>query len=124
MRHNRSRSGVVLLEVLVALAILGAIGASAAVLATDAANVVHRAQRAEDEIRRASALLEVVSLWPRDDLDRHIGTRAQGDFMMEVARPTASLYTVVLRDSLRRVTLVGTSLFRAPAAASEGAGAH
>lgn len=113
MSRASRRAGVVLLEVLVSLAILGVVGASAAMLATDATNAVHRAQRADDEIRRASALLDAVALWPREDLDRHIGARPQGEWLMEVAQPATSLYTVVLRDSTGRSVLLGTALFRA-----------
>ena len=97
MRRRRSaRPGVVLLETLVALAILGAAGAALATLAVGATDAVHRAERLDDDVRRASAFLDVVALWPREDLDRHLGTRPQGEWLLEVRHPVPTLYLVAL----------------------------
>jgi type II secretory pathway pseudopilin PulG len=111
--RDRSRRGVVLLEVLVALAILGASGAALATLAVGASDAVARARSRDDEVRRASAFLEVVALWPREDLDRHLGRRPQGEWTLEVRHPTANLYLVALSDSGASHPLLATSLYRA-----------
>jgi type II secretory pathway pseudopilin PulG len=112
MRRSSPRNGVVLLEVLVGLAILGTAGAAMAALALGASDTVRRAQRADDEMRRASALLEAVALWPREDLDRHLGVRAQGEWSMHVGHPVPALYTVSLTDSTGAHELLRTALFR------------
>jgi type II secretory pathway pseudopilin PulG len=100
------------MEVLIALAILGTAGAGVAALAIGASDTVRHAQRADDEIRRASAFLDAVSLWPREDLDRHLGDRPQGEWRMTVEHPVPSLYTVTLADSNGTQELLRTALFR------------
>jgi type II secretory pathway pseudopilin PulG len=110
-RHRRARDGVVLLEVLVALAILGASGAALAALAVGATDTVRRAQARDVEIRRASDFLDAVALWSREDLDRHLGARPQGDWRLEVRHPAPSLYLVSLQDSAN-APLVATALYR------------
>jgi type II secretory pathway pseudopilin PulG len=109
---RNARGGVVLLEALVALAILGVAGGAMAALAVGASTSVRRAQDADDETRRASALLEAVALWPREDLDRHLGTRVQGAWQVDVERPAPMLYTVSVADSTGRLELLHTALYR------------
>jgi type II secretory pathway pseudopilin PulG len=103
----------VLLETLVALAILGAAGDALATLAVGATDAVHRAERLDDDVRRASAFLDVVALWPRADLDRHLGTRPQGEWIVEVQRVAPTLYTVAIADSGDARPLLRTALYRA-----------
>jgi type II secretory pathway pseudopilin PulG len=111
-RRGNVRGGVVLLEVLVALAILGASGAALATLAVGTSDAVLRARQRDDDVRRASAFLEAVALWPREDLDRHLGARPQGEWTLEVRHPVANLYLVGLSDSGSAQPLLATSLFR------------
>lgn len=111
-RRARSRSGAALLEALVALTILATAGAAIVVFATDAFRAVVLARAADAEVRRANALLEAVTLWPREDLDRHLGDRAQGPFRMVIQRPVPTLYTVVLTDSTRRRQILRTAIYR------------
>jgi len=106
---------MVLLEVIVAITML-AIGATMLVtLAASSLDAVARAETADADVRRASALLEAVSLWPRADLDRHLGDRAEGRWDLRIDRPSPTLYTVVLRDSTTRSVLIATSIYRAAA---------
>ena len=112
-----------LLEVLVALAILGMVGGAMAALAIDSGTAVRHARRTDDETRRASALLEAVSLWPREDLDRHLGTRPQGVWQLDVERATPTLYTVAVVDSSGRHELLHTALYR-PSISNRSADAH
>ena len=108
----RRRSGVALLEALIALAILGIAGVSIVVFAIDAGRTVQRAREADGEIRRAGALFDAVALWPRADLDRHLGSRPQGPWRLRVDRPLPTLYTVVLTDSTEAREILRTSLYR------------
>jgi type II secretory pathway pseudopilin PulG len=107
------RDGAVLLEALVALAILGTVGAAATALAADAARTTTRVRESEREMRLASAFLDAVALWTRDDLDRHLGVRRQGDWTMRLDRPVPTLYVVTLSDTLESRELLRTALYRA-----------
>jgi hypothetical protein len=114
MRINkrRPRRGAALLEALVALVVLTTAGAAITALAVTSGDVVHRAHSAEEEIRRANAFFSMVSLWPREDLDRHLGDREQGPWRLNVDRSMPTLYTITLRDSLGARTLLRTVLYR------------
>jgi type II secretory pathway pseudopilin PulG len=109
---HRARRGAALLEVLVALSILSVAGLAVVAFAIETTGVITRARIAEGELRRASALLDAVALWPREDLDRHLGDRPQGPWRMQVDRRTRALYTVVLTDSTGSRELVRTALYR------------
>lgn len=112
MSRAEPRAGVALLEALVALAILGSAGAALATLAVTSSDAVHRARRLDDDVERASALLEAVSLWPRADLDRHLGRRPQGEWVLDVQHPAPTLYTVAIADSGDARPLLRTALYR------------
>ena len=101
-----------LLEVLVALALLGAAAASLTALALEAGRVTEAARRADRQSRKASAFLDVVSLWPREDLDRRLGSRRQGEWVLTVQRAGPALYRISLRDSTSRRELMETALYR------------
>lgn len=106
------RPGGILLEAMVALAVLATVGGTAAWMCSEAIRTVIRAHAAEDEIRNANRLLAAVSLWPREDLDRHLGDTRQGSWRMRVDRPLPNLYEVVLTDSATGRVVLGTALFR------------
>ena len=112
MRRPSAQSGIVLLEVLVALAILGIIATAATTLSAAAGDAVRRARAADQDIEGASALLDAVALWPREDFDRRLGARRQGPFWMYVLRVYPTLYEVELRDSTRTKLLLQTAVFR------------
>ena len=101
-----------LLEALVALAVLATVGSVAAWTATESIRAVGRARDAEARVRLAGRLLTAVSLWPREDLDRHLGSRAQGSLRMQVDRPHPTLYGVSLLDGATGAVLLRTSLYR------------
>lgn len=108
----RRRSGAALLEVLVALTILASAAASIVIAASERARAVERARETDASLRAASAFLDAVSLWPREDLDRRIGDRAQGSWRLRIGRPVPALYTVLLVDTATGHPLLSTSLFR------------
>ncbi|HET7188380.1 MAG TPA: prepilin-type N-terminal cleavage/methylation domain-containing protein [Gemmatimonadaceae bacterium] len=118
------RRGVVLLEVLVALVLLGAAAASLTALALESGRATERARAADRETRAASAFLDVVALWPREDLERRLGSRHQGAWVLEVQRAGTALYRVTMRDSTGRRELLRTSLYRPDSADVRGADAH
>lgn len=106
------RRGAALLEALVALAVLATVGSAAAWNATESLRAVVRMHERERSVRRASRLLTAVALWPRADLDRHLGTSVQGPWRMRVDRPLGTLYEVTLSDTASNVVLIRTSLYR------------
>lgn len=99
------RNGAALLEALVALAILGMVGSTAAWSATESLRAVARAHAREAEQRAALRLLTAVSLWPRPDLDLHLGNRREGPWRLYIERPTATVYAVTISDTTGLVVL-------------------
>lgn len=119
--HGAER-GAALLEAVLALAILATAGVAAAGMGAEAARAVERVREADREMRRAGALLEAVALWPREDLDRHLGDRRQGAWGLRVERPSSTLYVVVLSDSTGGRELLRTSLYRPAAEPGQSGG--
>jgi type II secretory pathway pseudopilin PulG len=109
---GRGRAGIVLLEALVALTILTVAGVAAAAAVRQSADTLQRAVAADRDLRTASAFLEAVALWPRLDLDRHLGDRPEGAWRLRVDRPLPTLYMVTLTDSTGGRTLLRTALYR------------
>ena len=109
---RRCNRGMTLLEVLVALAILGAAATGVAGLASQAWRTVYAAREADRSVGEASAFLDAVALWPREDLDQRLGDRVQRPWRLRIDRPLPTLYVVTLTDSSGRDTLLTTSLFR------------
>lgn len=112
MPRGDNRPGVALLEAIIALTILAFAGIVAVSLTASAASAVHRVRGAEKDMRAANAFLAAVSLWTRDDFDRHLGDRVQGHWLMRVDRPEPTIYIAVLSDSASRVELLHTSFYR------------
>lgn len=104
--------GSALLEVMVALLILGVAGSAAVVMASQASRAVASAEEHEAALREASAFLDAVALWTRADLDRRLGERSQGPWRLRIDRPEPTLYLVSLRDTLTDAELLRTALFR------------
>jgi type II secretory pathway pseudopilin PulG len=108
----RGDSGAVLLEVVVAMALLAVAAIAAIAMAAEAGGAVSRARAAEARMREASHFMETVALWSRDDLDRRLGRRAQGPFVLALQRPAPELYLAALADTATGRVLLSTSLFR------------
>ena len=112
MRAKCVRRGAILLEAIVALAILVTAGAAVAAMVAQSFHTVETARRADAEMRAASAYMDIVALWPRADLDRHLGNREQGPWQMRIERPRATVYVVTLVDSGGARELLQTVLYR------------
>lgn len=104
--------GAVLLEVIAALTILSIAGIATFGMAAESIRAVRLAREAELEIEAASAFLDAVSLWPREELDLRLGSRPQGPWLLRIDRPAPTLYTVELVDTASERTLLSTALFR------------
>ncbi|HEX2781019.1 MAG TPA: hypothetical protein VHM30_16085 [Gemmatimonadaceae bacterium] len=110
-RPRSGRRGAILLEAIVALAILVFAGAAVVAALAQSFHAVEAALRADREMEEASGYLDVVALWPRADLDRHLGDREQGPWRMRVERPLSTVYEVTLSDSTGMRQLLRTRLF-------------
>ncbi len=111
--HKKStRRGAALLEAIVAMTILTSAALSLVALTAQGSRTVLHAREAEAELRRASAFMDVVTLWTRADLDRRLGTREQGPWRLRIDRPTQTLYELTLLDSTVTRELLTTSVYR------------
>jgi type II secretory pathway pseudopilin PulG len=109
----RDRRGSALLEVVVATLVLSVAGLAGTVSVSEALRATDRARAADLEAARADAFLDAVALWPREDLDRRLGDRAQGEWRLLIGRPEPELYVVTLADSTAaRREILRTVLFR------------
>jgi type II secretory pathway component PulJ len=89
---RRAERGAVLLETVVALAILLAAGVSlVSLLGASLANETELARR-EAEVRELDRLLTAMTLLDRTELDRRLGRHSAGRLVTEVERPEPGLY--------------------------------
>ena len=109
---RRTCRGTALLESLIALFVVGVAGLSLMSLASACVERVRRATIADRESAVASALLEAVSLWSRDELEQRLGRRSQGPFVLDVQPTTSQLFTIVVSDSTEGQRLLATQLYR------------
>jgi len=106
------RRGAVLLEALVALAVLGMVGGAAAMSVSESMRAVAHVHETESHMRNGARFLTAVTLWPRADLDRHLGTSPQGPWRLRIDRPRTILYEVTLTETATGKVLLRTALFR------------
>ena len=108
---KRVRTGVAIIEVMVAMTILATAGVALLSMARSHLAGVALAESRDAESRRVNALMVAASLWSPSDLDRHLGQRRQGPWTMIVDRAHPSLYRVAIADSTGAV-LLDTWLYR------------
>jgi hypothetical protein len=97
---------------MVALAVLASVGGTAAWMCSESIRAVVRARTAEAEVLRAQRFMAAVSLWPREDLDRHLGASPQGPWELRVHRVKPNLYEISLADTATGAVVLSTALFR------------
>lgn len=95
----RNERGALLLEVLAALTIFGASALTTASLLNQLSESERRAQEVERRLADQDRLLTAYSLLEREDLDRRLGARVVGPYVVEVQRPAPSLYRITIGDS-------------------------
>ena len=92
----RGERGLALLEVLVAVVILGVAGLALVELVSGGTRAVAVARAREAELANEDRLLTAYSLLTRADLDRRLGRHEVGDYVVEIQRPELTLYRVSL----------------------------
>ncbi len=108
----RPRKGVSVLEILVSLAVISIFGLATLGSLTQSWRSVQMAQASDRAFLRAVALLDAAMLWSREDLDRRLGDRRQGEFTMRIERVGPNEYTISVLDSSRVRVLLSTSSSR------------
>lgn len=112
VRRSGARPGIALLETIVALTIFTIAALSAAMRVRQMDDAVRRADDAAAATAEASRYLDRLSLWPTADLDRHLGTRSAGVWVVTVSRPTRTLYEISVATSTGAHVLVHTMVYR------------
>lgn len=107
-----NRSGMVLLESLVALVVFALAASALTATLIQALEAVRTTAEAESELRAASAFLDAVVLWPATDLDRRLGDRQQGPWRLKIDRPHPNAYRIEVADSTGARILLQTAVYR------------
>jgi type II secretory pathway pseudopilin PulG len=94
----RDERGVVLLEALVALAILGTAGVALVGLGRAAVEAQRRAAETEVTLAAADRLLTATTLLRRQELDQRLGDHAVGEFVVHIQRPEPALYRLAIAE--------------------------
>lgn len=92
----RGERGVALLEVLVAVTMLGVAGIGLLELVGAGTRAVAAARVREREVADEERLLAAYTLLARGDLDRRLGRREVGPYFADVQRPERTLYRIAL----------------------------
>ena len=107
--------GASLLEAVTALAILGVAGSALAIEVWQSLATVQRLHAAEERVLTASRFLEAVALWPRADLDRHLGNRRNGPWRLVIrGGGAAGFYDISVADS-NGIGVLSTAVHRSDA---------
>ena len=108
--NTSSRKGVVLLEVMIAMTIL----TFGCVVVLDATNgIISSAlhvSATEASVMDADQYMVAISLWPRSELDRHLGSHRRGDWLLAIQRVGPTLYDVSIMDSTESREWLRTTL--------------
>src|SRR5688572_27984536 len=99
MRAGRRRSGLTLLEVLAALAIMGIGAAAWTGVVAQSMQTVRGARVREGDVRAAARELEQVSIWTRETFASSVGRRPSGGFDLVVSQITPALFEVAVANT-------------------------
>ena len=112
-RAEVGRGGVALLEAMIALAILGTAGAASVGLVAAGLRSAAEGRERERRLFEADRVLAATTLLLRSELERRLGERRVGEFVVRVARPESSLYRLAVADASRPQTdLLVTVVYR------------
>ena len=92
----RDERGVVLLEVLVAVAVLATAGIGLVELVGSGLRAERDARLREATLATEERLLSALTLLNRTELDQRIGRRQIGEFVVDIQRPDPTLYRIAL----------------------------
>jgi hypothetical protein len=101
-----------LLEAVVALAILGVSGAATLSSMAAARETQAAAYARERRFLDAVHLMDAASLWSTAELDRRLGRHAQGEWALEIQRTDKSIYRLAVFDRSEAAPLLLTFVGR------------
>lgn len=104
--------GVALLEVAIALTVLGIAGLSAVGALLEAADQVERVAQAERRIVDQSRLLSAMGLMTRDDLLHQLGQRTAGPYTVRTRQRSEALFQVTVADGSNVPPTLETIFYR------------
>jgi hypothetical protein len=119
-----TRDGVVLVEVLAAIAILAVAGLATVAHVASLLDTQQRVLARETEMERAESMMGTLALLDRTELSQSLGMRELGRFAVWIDRPEPSLFRIGIAPVDRpSAELLATLLHRpeAPPAAARGA---
>jgi hypothetical protein len=95
------------LACMVALLVLGGL--------RDRTLALQRAVARQRELAQADALLTAMSLWPSEELERRLGSRRQGPFVVTIATRARGQFEIAIVDASSGSSLLHTRLLRSGA---------
>lgn len=107
-----AESGVALLEVLVALAIVSAGGVATVAVLGAGLRAEHDALRRERTGAAEERVLAAMTLLRREELDQRIGRHEVGEFAVTVQRPEPTLYRIAIGAKETGVEELVTVVYR------------
>jgi len=93
---RRAERGLVLLDALLALAILGTAGAALVAVVGAALHDQQIAAARETSLERVDRLLAASTLLSRQELNQRLGRHDAGDLVVDIERPEPTLYRVAI----------------------------
>lgn len=105
--------GVMLLDAMIAIAILASAGVSMVALLGQALRMEHTLRAQEHDLHGAARVLTAAAMLTRRDLDRRLGRHPVGEFALEVQRPRPTLYRLaVIAEQTPTVEMLVTVVYR------------
>ena len=114
-----SKSGMLLLEVLLGIAILGIAGVGLIMLLTQTVETVRHGRDTERRVMSASHLFNRATLYNTPELDARIGRQRIGEWNLEIVMAQMQLYSLAVLDTTTGVVVLHTTVYR-PASTTNG----
>jgi prepilin-type N-terminal cleavage/methylation domain-containing protein len=106
-----NRSGVVLIEVMVALTIIAIAGVATIAWVGESLRTVARLEETEREMLAAIDAAEHTAGWSSDTIATRVGTTRLNGFVVRLDRATPRLYALTVLDSTQAREIVSTYLY-------------
>jgi hypothetical protein len=107
-----NRSGVALIDALVAVVVLATAGVGLVTLLAQTASTVRGVRERERLIYRASSELASVSVLSGGELSGRVGETAQGAFVLRVVKPSEGVFDVSIIEPRSDHVLLRTTFYR------------
>lgn len=112
MRANGQRSGVALIEVLVALVMLATSGVALVTLVGQTAHTMRSVRDTERQVRLATAQLDRLIVVDRAQLAAREGQSAFGEWSLRVTAVSSDLFDVAISATDTGAVLLATTIYR------------